>query len=857
MQTKLLLASIVVVAVTIAAVNGILHEDEIGKRDWRLAGVGRLEQAAIINTPTAKQTMVSTKKGVVAALATLDKGTIRWRHVLGEPQVCLSANAKSTLVMDKRGVGHVFHTVTGSLVTAFSVNLESRTLADCFLDSARGKGHAHVVAFSGSTVVYEAFSLNDDASDLEARPVELTNIIETSSAVTAVKLAGDVNIWIERNGTGVDVVALQGDKKKQLTKTDTMGYLGQTSPTGDAFLSFYKGETGPKNSEAGRLVRIMSAENGVIKSKDEKKGTSCQACRTGLSVLETAATKEGAGTSTTGDVVLTIRESEENFFLHVASKRFTVAYRGHFPPAVIAARQTDKKAEVLLRTDNNHILFVTASLDDEAATVAWERFEGITAPAQVKIVRLGDKSLVSAEEEADHFGFNVDAIVLSTYGTLYRVPVANNGSHVQVIADVSATLRKVLDTTHTCGTQYKELVISDDGIATIVAQYGAETVLINVELSTGIVTSTSGPVVGATLQSPNLLLDADFKLAVGTPSVVAQYFYKVDQKAGKLSGLKLPAGASTAIPTWEVSLGSIVSVAAPKDKLTVLTTEYLRVFPNTSKINEVRRKYPTQNIVAVATQSAEDDVLTVFIVDTITGNILASVQHQEARAPVHMIIVEHVVVYHFLNTDRMRYALGVLELFEREEVIVSDATTASPAQAVASFFVSQKTFSSLTARPPVVASMVLAFPGGALSAVGVTTSYLGINRKQLLFALANGHVHAVDLRAVCFGGQVNPQKPEEVFQHVMLPSINIVSHIMEVAQPRLIVSTPTELESSAHVVVAGLDLFYTRVSAGKAYDMVNEDFNHTGLMLVCGVMGVLSIVTRYFAGRKALKNNWA
>jgi hypothetical protein len=855
-MNRVLLAAFVAATVAIAAVNGILHEDEIGKRDWRLAGVGRVEQAAIINTPTTKQVLVSTKEGVVAALATLDKGTIRWRHLLGEPQVCLSANAKSTLVMSKRGVGHVFHTVTGALVTTFSVNLDGSTLADCYLDSARGKGQAHVAAFSGSKVVYEAFSLNDDALDLETRPVELTNVIETSSAVTAVKLAGDVNIWIERNGTGVDVFALQGDKKKQLTKTDTMGYLGQTSPSGDALLSFYKGETTPKHSEAGRLVRIMSADDGVVKSKDEKKGTSCQACRTGLSVMETAASKEGAGASTTGDVVLTIRESEESFFLHVASKRFTVPYRGHFPPTVIVARQTDKKAEVVLRTTNNHIIFVTAALDDEVATVAWERFEGITTPAQVKIVRLGDKVLTGTQDD-DHFGFNVDAIVLSTYGTIYRVPVANSGANVLVVADVAATLRKVLDTTHTCGAQYKDLVISDDGIATIVVQYGAETVLVKVELSTGIIVSTVGPVVSAALQTPHFILDADFKLAEGTQSAAAQYFYKVDQKTGKLSGIKLPAGSSTAIPTWEVSLGSIVSVASPKDKLTVLTTEYLRVFPNTTKVNEVRRKYPTQNIVAVATQNTEDDVITVFIIDTITGSILASTQHQEARGPVQMIIVEHVVVYHFLNTDRMRYALGVLELFEREEVIVSDATTASPAQAVASFFVVQKTFSSLTARPPVVASMVLAFPGGALSALGVTTSYLGINRKQLLFALANGHVHAVDLRAVCFGGQVNPQKPEEVFQHVMLPSINIISHVMEVAQPRLIASTPTELESSAHVVVAGLDLFYTRVSAGKAYDMVNEDFNHTGLMLVCGVMGVLSIVTRYLAGRKALKNNWA
>lgn len=836
---------VALLVIAVIAVHGILHEDEVGKRDWRLAGVGRVELAAIINTPTIKQTMVSTKEGVVAALATLDKGAIRWRHILGEPQACLSANSKATVVVSQRGAGHVFNTATGVVVATFGVNLGTNQVADCFLDSSRGKGQVHVVAFGGTTVTYESFSLNEDIE----KPIELTNKIETSSVVTAAKLAGDVNIWIERNGTGVDVFALQGDKKHQLTKTDTMGYLGQTSPSGDAFLSFYKGETSPKDLEAGHLLRIMSAENGVVKSKDGKKGTSCQACRTGLSVVES---------TSTGDIVLTVRESDEAFFLHVASKRFTVAYHGHKAPAVLAARQTDKKAEVILRASNNHVLFVTVSLEEDVGSILWERLEGITAPAHVKIARLGAKTLASTDASNDDvFGFNVDAILLSTYGILYRVPVAGNGQNVQVVADVSASLRKALDTTCTCGAKYLDMSINDDGIATILAQYESETVIVKVEVSTGIITFTSAPVVGATLQTTQLLLDADFKRVDGAVSSPDQYYFKVDRVAGKLSGLKIPKQSNKAIPTWEVTLGPILDVTAPKDKLTVLTTEYLRVFPNSTKVNEVRRKYPTQNLVAVATQNTEEDAITIFVIDTITGSILASTQHQDARGPVHMIIVEHVVVYHFLNVDRMRYALGVMELFERDEVIVSDATAASPAQAVASFFVSQKTHSSLTARPPVVASMVLAFPGGALSALGVTTSYLGINRKQLVFAMASGHVHAVDLRSVCFGGQANPQKPEESFQFVMLPSQNIISHVSEVAQARLISSTPTELESSAHVIVAGLDLFYTRVSAGKAYDMVNEDFNHTGLMLVCGVMGVLSIVARFFAGRKALKNAWA
>lgn len=850
----MMIRTLVLIAVIAAVViQGLLHEDEVGNRDWRLAGVGRVEHAAFVNTPTTKQIMVCSKEGVVAALSTLDKGTIRWRQILGEAQVCLAANALTTVVLSKRGVGHVFDTVSGSMVTSFSVDLAgagSPSVSDCFLD--RKTNLLHVVGFAGSVVQHYAFK-TDDSETTESGPVPVTRSITTTSAVTSAKLAGAVNIWIERNGTGVDVWSIDQGK---LTATDTLGWLEATSAAGDAFLSFYKDGTSPKDIDAGHMLRIMSAENGIVKAIDGKKGTSCKECRTALAVMDAA-----PPASATGDVVITIREDPQSFFLHVASKRFTVAYPGYYPPRVIAARQTAKKADVLLRAGNNHLLYVTVSMDETVGVISWERFEGITSPAQVRIARLDEKSLLTQSND-DLFGFSVDTVLLSTYGTLYRVPVAAKGKEVIVVADVSAALRGALNTAYACHAQYKDMTIDDNDIATIVAEHDGLTVVMKVELLTGLFTFTSSPVPAATFQTAQLVLDSsNKKVSMGSDDAntnADQYFYRLDRANGKLLGLRMARGTHVATPTWEVSVGGgIIASAAPKDRLSVLTTEHLRVFPNASKINEVRRKYPTQNIVSVATQNTEDDLLTIFVVDTITGAILATTQHRDARGPVHMAIVEHVIVYHFMNVDRMRYALGVLELFERDDVVVSDATAASPAQAIASFFVSRKTFSSLTARPPVVASMVLAFPGGALSALGSTTSYLGINRKQLVFAMADGHVHTVELRAVCFGGQANPQKPEEVYQHVILPSQNIVSHVSEVAQARMVTSTPTELESSSHVVVAGLDLFYTRVSAGKAYDMLNDDFNHKGLILVCGAMGVLSIVARFMAGRKALKNAWA
>lgn len=839
-RSRTLAALLCCCCLAVVGTYGLLHDDEVGKRDWYIPSVGRVLHASFVSTPAVKQVFVASNEGVVAALSTLDKGTIRWRHLLGEAQVCISSSPSSTVVVSTSGVGHVFGSAQGNVLSTFSVNVTAgAAITDCVFDHAANT--VSVVAIAKKSVSIFTFRV-DDYDTVTAGPIAASKTFTASSAVSNAKWAGSTKLWVERNGTGIDVYDAVA---KNWTGTDSRGFIESTTPTGHALLSFYQGQ---RSDDAGRRLYTMVAEGKTVKAVD--KPTLCKECRVMI-----AAPQDDPAANTS--LIVVTREKPTHFTIVVGKQRAEVPYPGHLPPRVISARGTSKRVDMLLRSSNNHLLLVSLTSDGEA-TIAWERYEGISSPAAARVVPL--PSLASPSH--DLFGFDVHALVVSTYGTLYRIPVASKGDVIIVVADLAAHLRETLKIDCGCGATYSDVSVSDEGIATVVAAFAGNTVHLRVEASTGIFVGASGVAAKPAFASPLMLVDKDLKVVEPAANTKAtpQYLHRVDAAQGIISGYVVFSGAQAATPTWTMNLkGPIVASAAPKDRLTVLTVDNLRVFPNAStKVNEVRKRYPTHNTLVVAVMSAEEDErLTILVMDSVTGTILATTQHSSVMGAVHIAIVEHMVVYHFLNTERMRYALGVLELFEREDVILSDATATSPAQIVSSFFVSQKSFSSLTTKPPHVNAMVLAFPGGALNAVGVTTSYQGINRKQLIFALADGHVHAVDLRQVMFGGQANPQKPEEVYQHVTLPPVNIISHVHNVANAKIVATTPTELESSAHVLVAGLDTFYTRVSPGKAFDMLNDDFNHQLLLIVCGAMGLLSIITRKFASRKALKLQWA
>lgn len=71
-----------------------------------------------------------------------------------------------------------------------------------------------------------------------------------------------------------------------------------------------------------------------------------------------------------------------------------------------------------------------------------------------------------------------------------------------------------------------------------------------------------------------------------------------------------------------------------------------------------------------------------------------------------------------------------------------------------------------------------------------------------------------------------------------------------------IVTAPAVLESTAHIFVHGMDLFYTRMQPSATFDLLAEDFPYALLLLLVGVMTVGALAMQHMVGQAAVKSKW-
>lgn len=73
----------------------------------------------------------------------------------------------------------------------------------------------------------------------------------------------------------------------------------------------------------------------------------------------------------------------------------------------------------------------------------------------------------------------------------------------------------------------------------------------------------------------------------------------------------------------------------------------------------------------------EDSSLTAYILDTVSGRVLHRVTHGSTQGPVHAVVSENWVVYHYFNLRSHRYEVSVMELYD-DSPQVSPTCTLNP-----------------------------------------------------------------------------------------------------------------------------------------------------------------------------------
>eukprot|EP00755_Sulcionema_specki_P005267 Sspe_Gene.32308::Locus_15843_Transcript_1_1_Confidence_1.000_Length_3063::g.32308::m.32308 len=255
------------------------------------------------------------------------------------------------------------------------------------------------------------------------------------------------------------------------------------------------------------------------------------------------------------------------------------------------------------------------------------------------------------------------------------------------------------------------------------------------------------------------LVMVDHNLAVHTypndPAVAASidshphtiYMHYTDKEAGVLTGYLV--GSKKAKKAWSVSLHRspgerIVSSSYDTfDPFQFVYTDSIHAEPNSTRhkirlqrggpevkgLTSMDTRYVNPNVILVATAVPPTPVpegkdpadrrsgggyLVLYLVDCITGAVLNSMLQPNAVAPVHIVAAENMFVYHFYNTKRARYQLGVWQLFEdtdRHKGLSAESTT--NLRYIWQAFTRQDSalsFSSFEVAPPIVYPSAFTFP---------------------------------------------------------------------------------------------------------------------------------------------------
>lgn len=263
-------------------------------------------------------------------------------------------------------------------------------------------------------------------------------------------------------------------------------------------------------------------------------------------------------------------------------------------------------------------------------------------------------------------------------------------------------------------------------------------------------------------------------------------------------------------------------------------------------------KYINPNLIAVMTQGSlgsqcsPDSYINIFLIDGVTGALVHSTYHPKSRGPFNMVHSENWLVYSYYNTKNRRTEVSSLEMFEGS--VQSDSSS----------------FSSLTRssiKPKLIEHKSFIFPGG-INAMVDTVTLRGMTNRHIIVALPSGAL--LEIPKIF----LDPRRPTNMLQEhreeglipympeLPIPSESIINYDQTLMAIRRITTSPAILESTSLVFAYGLDLFFTRVTPSKTFDILKDDFDHLLITAVLIFLVVASYVSKMLAQRKALHAAW-
>ena len=253
-------------------------------------------------------------------------------------------------------------------------------------------------------------------------------------------------------------------------------------------------------------------------------------------------------------------------------------------------------------------------------------------------------------------------------------------------------------------------------------------------------------------------------------------------------------------------------------------------------------KYLNPNAVLVVATDGQSSVLSTYLVDTVSGNVLTQSQHTgvDTTRPIPAVISENWFCYSYTSIAESRGPhLVISELYESS--IPNDRGglgTASNYSALQPSVVND--------TGPYVASQSYQIPE-EISHLTVSQTSQGITTRLLMAVLpwSNSIVGipltAIDPRRTVGKDPTTSEQSEGLTKYLPLLDFDpkwYLNHKREVYGITDILTVPTVLESTSIVFAYGFDIFGTRISPSFSFDVLGKEFNKVQMLITVAALAV-------------------
>jgi len=339
------------------------------------------------------------------------------------------------------------------------------------------------------------------------------------------------------------------------------------------------------------------------------------------------------------------------------------------------------------------------------------------------------------------------------------------------------------------------------------------------------------------------------------------YYHVVDKSNGLIKGYQLVLSDGHLVGDLLWSFSSPLATEEIVLVTSTRTSERTQIPARVLGDRSLLHKYLNRNAIFVAALSRRLGYMSVYVLDTVTGQVLHRVIRHNASGPVTAVFSENRVTYSFWNSAVSRTEVSVIEFFQDERDADSLKLESVVRRVLNPGGYTPALFSSLVGHLPKPLTQSYFFSQG-VSALSCTESAYSITSKQVLIGTDSGQVYALDRKFVDARRPTKPGKLDReeglVPYSEVLPFLtqNVLTDSRRIMGLRGIASFPTRLESTSLVFAYGVDLFFTRTSPSQSFDVLGESFNRPLLVLTVVSLTAATMVAREFSSRKDLARKW-